>query len=401
MEPVNAACCDAGRDTCEGGGSGVPTVCDVKCAMSYSPFYDDCERALRLSFDPSTMAAFSGLATTCDTLPVSPLLRSLAAAECPATATGAPEPSPETPQRFGGWLDTAFDCSLAQLKAHASEVDTTCCTDESGNCADGPPSRCLPECGGKLLSMYVACSTTLNLVFDGIGDGVYDGTALMLFSMRSSCLQLPAGDVIEAIQDKIDAGCTLQVEGVGETAVSGGGSGATTGGGDDDCADSDKTLCQMVGQGLLHCSADFCPDCAHSGECDRTCGFCEPTHGNGRRRGQIIIATDPTCPPAEFAQRTNAVNDACCDVGNAVQCAAGVPTSCDARCALTWNVYYSECQHMITALMDPGQLVAFEQLNHACASLPASDLLTALGRATCDAAPAVPAECDLPFGGCP
>ena len=34
VEPVNAACCDAGRATCEGGGSGVPTVCDVKCAMA-------------------------------------------------------------------------------------------------------------------------------------------------------------------------------------------------------------------------------------------------------------------------------------------------------------------------------------------------------------------------------
>ena len=205
----------------------------------------------------------------------------------------------------------------------------------------------------------------------------------MLFSMRSSCLQLPAGDVIDSIQDKIDAGCTLPVEGVGETAVSGGGGGAGATG---DCADSDKTLCQLVGQGLLHCSADFCPDgCAHSGECDRTCGFCggAPAHGKGRRREQIVIDTDPTCPPVDFAHRTDGVNDACCDVGNAEQCAAGVPTSCDARCALTYNPYYSECHHMITALMSPEQLVAFERLNTACSDLPAADLLTALGRAKC------------------
>ena len=50
--PVNTACCDEGRqDVCTGGGdAGVPTVCDVKCAMEYAPFYDECERALRTAF---------------------------------------------------------------------------------------------------------------------------------------------------------------------------------------------------------------------------------------------------------------------------------------------------------------------------------------------------------------
>ena len=50
--PVNIACCDDGRqDACTGGGNaGVPTFCDVKCAMEYTPFYDECERALRTAF---------------------------------------------------------------------------------------------------------------------------------------------------------------------------------------------------------------------------------------------------------------------------------------------------------------------------------------------------------------
>ena len=41
VEDVNAACCDNGA--CEsGGGSGMPRICDAKCAMVYAPFYRSC-----------------------------------------------------------------------------------------------------------------------------------------------------------------------------------------------------------------------------------------------------------------------------------------------------------------------------------------------------------------------
>ena len=151
----------------------------------------------------------------------------------------------------------------------------------------------------------------------------------------------------------------LEVEGVGETAVHGGGGGG-------DCEDTGPdALCGMVGQGLLHCVDDFCPDCgestssshydsisrmlterllvvaAHAGSCDRTCGFCPDVpadgKGKGRRRGQIVVNHDSNCEPADFETRTNEVNAACCDDGNAAQCAAGVPNTCDARCALTYS----------------------------------------------------------------
>ena len=87
-------------------------------------------------------------------------------------------------------------------------MDKACCAD--GGCVGGQaPGACSPECGGKLLVMFTTCSTTLDLVFDGLGDGVYDGTALTLSHERDSCLALPAGDVVAAIKLKQEAGCTL------------------------------------------------------------------------------------------------------------------------------------------------------------------------------------------------
>jgi hypothetical protein len=283
--------------------------------MAYSPFFDQCERTLRMSFDPATVTAFTSLAHTCDTLPVAPLLSSLAAASCPTTGDGTATAEPTDVDGFGAWLDASLDCSLAQLKVSSAAVDAACCP-EDGDCADGSgPGACTAECGGKLLSMIGSCPATLNLVFDGLGDGIYDGSAQTILNQRDDCLTLPASDVVEAIKEKQEAGCTLEVEGVGETQV-------------DNTACTDvgaEELCSLVGRGVLHCAADFCPDdCAHAGQCDLTCGFCPASSTDGdegdgdgdgeggrRRRGQIVINNDDTCPTADFQTRTNAVNSAC------------------------------------------------------------------------------------------
>lgn len=298
---------DDGREnTCQGGGNGVPTVCDVQCAMAYSPFFDECERALRMAFDPATITAFSGLAHTCDTLPVVPLLTSLAGASCPPTLDTTTTGDADL-NGFGAWLDTTLDCSLAQLKVSSAAVDTACCPGE-GDCTDGSgPDTCTADCGGKLLAMITSCPNTLNLVFDGLGDGVYDGVAQTILNQRDVCLALPASEVTAAIKEKQEDGCLFTVEGVGETQVN-----STV------CEDiAPRELCSLVGKGVLHCAADFCPDgCAHAAQCDRTCGFCSAAKDGGtddgkRRRDQIVINTGDTCGPADFETYTNAINDAC------------------------------------------------------------------------------------------
>ena len=96
---------------------------------------------------------------------------------------------------------------------------------------------------------------------------------------------------------------------------------------------------------MLKCSEDFCLECAHAGECDRSCGFCSDgdstpeeenviVPGGGHRRAQITIR-DQTCDVLDISTRTDDVNTACCDETND-HCAAGVPTTCDARCAMTF-----------------------------------------------------------------
>jgi hypothetical protein len=275
--------------------------------MAYSPFFDQCERTLRMSFDATTIAAFTGLARTCDTLPVGPLLAGLGSATCPDSSNdgGGPAHASDA-DGFGSWLDSSLDCSLAQLKVSSAAVDAACCPEEH-DCSDGAgPETCTPECGGKLLNMITNCPQTLNLVFDGLGDGVYDGNAQIILQKRDQCNALPATDVVAAIIDKQAAGCMLEVEGVGETTIANAG-----------CSDvGPRELCALVGEGTLHCAADFCPDdCAHAGECDLTCGFCpsgsDNGAGDGRRREQIVINTDDTCAPSSFEARTNAVNGAC------------------------------------------------------------------------------------------
>ena len=59
---VDRACCSGLQgDVCEGG---VPTVCDIECAIHYVPFHEDCNALLQGSFDAG-MAAYEQLYGQC------------------------------------------------------------------------------------------------------------------------------------------------------------------------------------------------------------------------------------------------------------------------------------------------------------------------------------------------
>ena len=332
VEPVNEACCDE-DGTCAGGGMGIPTVCDAKCAIVYAPFYEECEATLRQSFgaQPEVFSAFSRLKSTCERLPVPALLVAASRAVCADT-----EPlEPPVDAGFGAWLDEQLDCPLAMVEGQAVRIDDACCDDGAGGCTDSGPEICGVRCA---IAATDTCSKTMDLLLDG-ADGTRDGHSNSLANLRSQCSSLSVTDVLLLLnQMQDDEGCTLAVDGVGETTVlpfpqSGTG-----------CADTaPSSLCSLIDVGVLKCSEDFCLECAHAGECDRSCGFCSDgdseeenviVPGGGHRRAQITIR-DQTCDVLDISTRTDDVNTACCDETND-HCAAGVPTTCDARCAMTF-----------------------------------------------------------------
>ena len=205
----------------------------------------------------------------------------------------------------------------------------------------------------------------------------------------TTCLQISTTDILDEIRSKQLSGCDLQMDGVGEMAV--------PDGGDASCTDTGgNVLCGLVGSGILHCNDDFCPDCQHAHACDLTCGFCDqaPATGDGkphnggkrgggagRRREQITIDAG-VCSPPDFLSRTDSVNSACCDEGGD-ECADGIPNQCDARCALTYLEYYTECNQMLFSTVSAEQMTQLHRLDDVCMQLPPSDLLLALGQASC------------------
>ena len=79
---------------------------------------------------------------------------------------------------------------------------------------------------------------------------------------------------------------------------------------------------------LRVCVHVVCPECGrHASECDKTCGFCDLNlDGDGhrrRRRNQIISGDSAECPFANYQDRVDSVNAACCDEPGI--CDNGVP----------------------------------------------------------------------------
>eukprot|EP01050_Picozoa_sp_SAG11_P022003 SAG11_NODE_4044_length_2089_cov_1.153769_1_plen_326_part_00 len=61
---IDDACCRASDadDDCEGG---LPSMCDVECAIHYVPFYEDCNAVLHGSFGSSDMGGYNALYGAC------------------------------------------------------------------------------------------------------------------------------------------------------------------------------------------------------------------------------------------------------------------------------------------------------------------------------------------------
>lgn len=232
-----------------------------------------------------------------------------------------------------------------------------------------------------MLALYSMCNQTLDVLFDG-QDGSYDGVASTFSDLRQTCLQLSPSSVVDEMKRLQDSGCEVNADGVGEEAVQQHGA--------DGCTDSRPELCALVIDGALTCQDDFCQDkkaCAHSGACDATCSFC-------RRRSQINFGDK--CSALTLQSRVEPINAACCDEDGACNGAgAGVPTVCDAKCAIVYRPFFSDCQTTLQMAFGAhaDTYAAFLQLASTCDALPVDQLLQATAGAICpNAEPAAQPE---------
>ena len=214
--------------------------------------------------------------------------------------------------------------------------------------------------------------------FDAL-DGAGDDSAAAIDTLQGLCDDVTPSEIVAEMARLQDAGCELSVDGVGEEEVVGVKPG--------DCVDTGSTsLCSLVGEGVLSCADDFCPDCGkHSGECDRTCSFCGGKHSkHGHRRLQISL--DAGCSMLNLMDRVDPVNEACCDPG-AGTCdggSNGVPTVCDAKCAIVYTPFFADCEPALRGSFaaSPETIAAFVDLDRTCTNLQRGALLPALASAT-------------------
>eukprot|EP01051_Picozoa_sp_SAG22_P011042 SAG22_NODE_1033_length_5921_cov_9.527482_5_plen_644_part_00 len=244
-------------------------------------------------------------------------------------------------------------------------------------------TTCNVRCAAVLVPLMDECLYVFNHLYDET-DGREDGEATILTDAYNHCMTIAPTDLLAALKTLHDEGhCPdADLDGVGETTVKA-----------PDCADRmEGDRCSMtISAGIFTCEHDFCdtafPPCMFAAQCDASCGLCDGAHGHRR---QLQIGQHMVCDPSTFGAQVDAVDRACCDDGLA-NCEAGVPTACDAKCAVTFNGFYERCQRFMAAQFTPQEMADFDQLYTTCSrGLPTEPLLRAA--IVCSTAPA-PAPC--------
>eukprot|EP01043_Picozoa_sp_COSAG02_P056814 COSAG02_NODE_6797_length_3355_cov_2.061732_1_plen_413_part_10 len=274
-------------------------------------------------------------------------------------------------------------CDLGTLPERVQQVDDLCCFETAGNpgarCARGV--SCDVPCAETLLPFLSNCSAVINKLFD-VDDGIDDDIAGQFDSVYGACMEIDPTEALAALSDLKDSGhCTdAQLDGVAETPVSAA-----------PCADVRPTCANLIASGFMTCVADFGPTGDLAGQCDRTCAFCG-TQAGGRHRLQTAMQ----CDLVHFPEQAAAVDAACCDDG--VSCAAGVPTTCDAKCAVVFPRFFESCRTTLQTQVDRNTFNSYERLHDTCTTgLPVEPLLRAA--AVCSAGPAIASATIIVIGG--
>eukprot|EP01043_Picozoa_sp_COSAG02_P018310 COSAG02_NODE_853_length_16508_cov_5.643915_4_plen_297_part_00 len=232
-------------------------------------------------------------------------------------------------------------CDLGGVSAAIGVVNSRCCPNQ--------PCTCTIPCSSVLLPLLDNCHPVLNAMLD-TDDGVEDGVAGMLDDIKDQCLAIPPGEVLHELKEMHDnhTCSTKKLNGVAQTEVMAA-----------PCTDSGRLQCAtLMIAGLTCASMDMATNCRD------TCNLCDR-----HRRAQITVP----CP--NLVDEANAVNTACCDY----QGCTGVPTTCDAKCAIVYNDFFDRCWSRLEDSIDPSQAQAYRDLHLTCSTgLPTEPLLRAV-----------------------
>ena len=311
---------------------------------------------------------------------------------------------------------TNAGCDMASLYPRIAALNSQCCG--GGGASD---CVCTIACASALFPLFDDCRPLLDALLD-MDDGTRDGVAGQLDTLHAKCLAIPELDVLTELKrlqlgtpcpagkpvakEFFDSGSwfcydrecawdcgnvVCSYTGATPTPTPGeswGGDQASCIGQDHGgcrdavlngvaqtevvarpCADTRGNCPAYIAGGLFTCKRDFGPGGDMVGDCDQTCGMCHD--GHRLRRMQLI---KERCSTDEFAAGVGSIDTACCDDG----ACDGIPTTCDAKCAITFNDFFDKCSTMM-AVMIPDQLAPLTDLHRTCATqLPIEPLLRAV-----------------------
>lgn len=257
-------------------------------------------------------------------------------------------------------------CDMDLLSSRIDAVNKACSA-----------SACDVGCVTVLFPLLEYCRGLLNALFDS-RDGVADYEYHRLSDKYDQCANITITQIIDTLKTLQGRGqCpSTFLDGVASKEIEAA-----------QCADVwQEARCGLsITSGLMTCERDFChtaptPDapCVMAGQCDSTCGFCHDD-GEGHRRFLALRQLQMVhvqCAPDSFAEQASVVDAACCGVNDS--CEGGIPTHCDAECALVFINFYNDCRRFLSSQSGIDEMSKYARLYQTCTTLPILPLLDAV-----------------------
>jgi|EP01047_Picozoa_sp_COSAG01_P012636 hypothetical protein len=260
----------------------------------------------------------------------------------------------------------AGGCDLQTLDLRLIRLNDVCCVAQPGRpapaCATAGIQNCSIDCAKLVVPLVHDCGQLLNAIYDG-ANGAENGVAELINNVYTPCAAIPPNLVLDHVSDLIDDGiCSLEdANGWGQATV------------DPPCVDAlGTTQCATVQASGISCRS-------LRGQCDQTCHFCRVTPGGGGGRflmeRRLQTPLDQSCNTAQLQANYARIDTVCCDDTGGV-CASGVPTSCDAKCAVFFVDLWDRCHTQLTATAGPTASTQLTSLYSTCTTaLPTEQLL--------------------------